>query len=146
MVEILCGFDLCSWLTKGLFLPLSVTLGQSSLLTGVCLGRSEVPLSISQTECTPEDWVHQKVFLYSSCLSVVTVFLTSYSFLVKLGDSVHSLPCLHAWGSERKKKIILLRVNATWENSICLPDLAFSTQFLSFSWWIIQLFPVIGAV
>jgi len=41
-----------------------------------------------------------KVFLYSSCLSVVMVFLTSYSSLVKLEDSVHSLPCLQIWGSE----------------------------------------------
>ena len=56
-------------MAEGLFLPFSVTLGQSSLLTGLCLGRSEVLLNVKETECTLEDWVHQSVSIFKLSFS-----------------------------------------------------------------------------
>lgn len=78
-------------MAEGLFLPFSVSLGQSSQQR-VSVGQKYLLLSGKRNALLKIG--STKVFLYSSCLSVVMVFLTSYSLLVKLGDSVRLLPCL----------------------------------------------------
>lgn len=75
----------------------------------------------------------QTVFLWLGYFCLLTLCLWNWEIVF-----VCFLVCMY---EEVREKKILLRANATRDYSTCRPDLASSTPFLSFSWWITHLFP-----
>lgn len=124
--QVFCGFTLCSLVTQGPFLPFSVTQGQSSQLTQVCLAGSRVRVSGKLN--SPLKTGPTKGFLYLRHLLVVMVFLTFVLWNQEIVLACFPV-CLYEEVREKPKNSF----KSKWSNSICLPDLTFSTQFLSFS-------------